>query len=190
MAGTVNLEAEPVRLEGALLLRPPVFRDDRGLFQESYVQTKYRDLGIRDDFVQDNVAVSKRGVLRGLHCDPAMTKLVQVLHGKAFDVIVDTRKGSPTFGQWQGFELSDQNRFQLYVPRGFLHGYLSLSDETVFCYKQSAEYNASREIGVMWDDPKLGIIWPIAQAPMLSAKDAANKSFSAAFGDGQFRGGV
>lgn len=166
----------------AFVIDVPAFADERGVFKESYVRSKYRELGIADDFVQDNVSFSRAGVLRGLHADPQMSKLVYVLHGEVFDVIVDARKGSPMFGQWDGFALNAHEHRQLYIPAGFLHGFLSLTDDVIFCYKQSAEYAPQREVGVRWDDPDLAIAWPLTQPPLVSEKDSRNRSFRDAFG--------
>ncbi len=145
------------------------------------MRTKYRALGIADEFVQDNVSFSRRGVLRGLHGDPRMSKLVQVLRGEAFDVIVDARKESSTFGQWEGVHLRAQEHVQIYIPAGFLHGFLALSDDVIFTYKQSAEYDPAQEIGVRWNDPDLAIAWPLTGNPELSPKDLANRAFREVF---------
>lgn len=178
------LRTLPTRLREAILIEPYTFEDNRGLFKETYVRSKYSDIGITDDFVQDSISVSSKNVLRGLHSDPKMSKLVQVVHGRAFDVIVDARRLSPTFGEWQGFELSEHNHRQIYVPAGFLHGFLALSDHVVFTYKQGAEYAPQREIGVVWNDPTLAIEWPLSVKPNVSEKDAYNLSFAAAFVEG------
>lgn len=178
----MNLQTLNIDLEGAKLIIPPLFQDDRGFFKESYVKAKYHALGIADEFVQDSLSVSSRGVLRGLHADPLMSKLVYVVRGEVFDVIVDTRSTSATFGKWHGVQLSEQNGMQLYVPAGFLHGFLALTDDVVFCYKQSAEYAPGREIAVRFDDPTLGIEWPLDGDPRVSPKDLLNPSFSEAFG--------
>lgn len=176
------LQALPTKLTGAVIIKLPAFADDRGLFKETYVRSKYAAIGITDDFVQDNVSFSRRGVLRGLHADPRMSKLVQVLRGEAFDVIVDTRSDSPTFGKWEGVHLRADEHTQLYIPAGFLHGFLALTDDVVFTYKQSAEYAPEREIGVRWDDPDLAIAWPLTGAPEVSPKDLRNRAFCDAFG--------
>lgn len=176
------LNTSDTALQGAYIITVPVFADDRGLFKESYVRGKYRALGIADEFVQDNVSFSHRGVLRGLHGDPQMSKLVFVLSGDVFDVIVDARKGSATFGQWEGVYLRAHEHTQLYIPAGCLHGFLALTDDVVFCYKQSAEYAPEREVGVRWDDPDLAIEWPLTQAPLVSPKDSRNRGFRDAFG--------
>jgi dTDP-4-dehydrorhamnose 3,5-epimerase len=160
----------------------PTFGDERGFFKETYVRSKYSALGIDDEFVQDNVSFSRRGVLRGLHADPEMAKLVQVLRGEAYDVIVDTREDSPTFGKWEGVYLRAVEHTQLYIPAGFLHGFLALTDHVIFTYKQSAEYAPDREIGVRWDDPDLAIEWPLSGTPEISPKDSRNRSFRDVFG--------
>jgi dTDP-4-dehydrorhamnose 3,5-epimerase len=164
----------------ARLFVPDVFEDDRGYFKETYSQRKYRELGLPDEFVQDSVSVSSRNVIRGLHGDPQMSKLVQVLRGKIWDVIVDARRDSPTCGTWQGFDLSEENHVQLYVPRGFLHGFIALSDRVVFSYKHSAHHDAAREFAARWNDPQLAITWPLDGEPRLSAKDLANPPFAQA----------
>jgi dTDP-4-dehydrorhamnose 3,5-epimerase len=178
-----DMQSIPTRLSGAIIIEVPAFADERGFFKETYVNTKYQALGIPDDFVQDNVSFSRRGVLRGLHGDPQMSKLVYVLQGHVFDVMVDARKGSPTFGQWEGVHLRADEHTQLYIPAGCLHGFLALSDDVVFCYKQSAEYAPEREIGVRWDDPDIGIEWPLTGAPVISQKDLRNRAFRDVFGN-------
>jgi len=172
----------PADIAGAFLLVPDVFADERGLFKEVYAQSKYRESGIADLFVQDSVSVSRAHVVRGLHGDPQMDKLVQVLNGEAFDVIVDARRGSPTFRRWQTFELSADNHHQVYVPRGCLHGFQARCDNTVFFYKQTAEYAPARELGVLWNDAALGIPWPEPGRAIVSSKDGGNKSFAAVTG--------
>ena len=162
-------------IDGALVVTPNVFSDDRGAFKETYAVSRYRAAGIVDSFAQDNLSTSKRGVLRGLHGDPRMAKLVQVLRGSAYDVVVDARPQSPTFRQWHGLTLRASEHTQLYIPAGCLHGFLALEEDTVFFYKQSAEYDPATEFGVAWNDPELGIAWPLEGAlPILSPKDAAN----------------
>ena len=162
-------------LADARLFEPRAFADDRGYFMETFSSERYRAAGIPDHFVQDNISVSRRGTLRGLHSDPRMAKLVQVLAGEAYDVIVDLRRESATYRQWLGVTLTAAAHTQLYVPPGFLHGYLALNDETIFSYKQSAFYDPTMEFGVAWNDPDLAIDWPLADLePLLSPKDAAN----------------
>ena len=178
------LRCSRTRIAGALLLEPAAFPDRRGLFKETYVRSKYESLGISDTFVQDNVSVSRLNVVRGLHTDREMSKLVEVLYGNAFDVIVDARPGSATFGQWQSFELSAENHHQLYVPRGCLHGFQALTDGVVFAYKQSAEYDPKRERAVLWNDPALGIDWPSPAAAIVSERDLRNGLFSELAGAG------
>lgn len=170
------------RIEGVLLVVPTVLGDERGYFKETYVRSTYEALGITDDFVQDNVSVSRRNVVRGLHGDPSMSKLVQVLHGEVFDVVVDGRPGSPTFGKWEAFSLSEENHRQVYIPRGCLHGFQALSGQVVLSYKQSARYDPAREVGVLWNDRALAIAWPDPAGAILSQKDRANRSFSEVFG--------
>lgn len=179
---TVVVRSEP-RIEGLLVLEPAVFEDERGFFKETYVRSKYEALGISDDFVQDNISVSRRHVVRGLHGDPAMSKLVQVLRGEVFDVVVDARPGSPTFGKWESIRLSEANHRQVYVPPGCLHGFQALSDLIVLSYKQSAEYDPRREIAALWNDPALGIEWPAPRDAIVSPKDQANKPFSGIAGN-------
>ncbi len=178
---SVALVRSEARIEGVFILEPAVLEDERGFFKETYVRSKYEAIGITDDFVQDNISVSRRHVVRGLHGDPAMSKLVQVLHGEVFDVIVDARAGSPTFGKWESIQLTETNHRQVYVPRGCLHGFQALSDRIVLSYKQSAEYNPGREIAALWNDPALGIEWPAARDAIVSPKDQANKPFSGVF---------
>jgi dTDP-4-dehydrorhamnose 3,5-epimerase len=169
------MQVESLPIAGALKIVPRAFADDRGYFKEIFRSSAYAQLGLREPFVQDNVSVSKARVLRGLHGDLRMAKLVQVLRGSAFDVIADLRKGSPSFTQWTGVTLEGASHTQLYIPAGCLHGFLALEDDTVLTYKQTAEYDPIQEIGIAWDDPDLAIDWPLAGgAPILSAKDAAN----------------
>jgi dTDP-4-dehydrorhamnose 3,5-epimerase len=166
---------EPLPIQDAKILTLRAFGDDRGYFKETFSAPRYREAGIADVFVQDNVSFSRRGVLRGLHGDPSMSKLVQVLAGEAFDVVADVREDSPTRGRWFGTVLRAGEHRQLYVPRGCLHGFFALTDDVLFLYKQSAVYNPQTEFGVVWNDPDLAIDWPLAgAAPLLSAKDRAN----------------
>lgn len=170
------MNVEPLPVAGALLLSVRAHDDRRGYFTETYSASRYREAGIADDFVQDNVAFSHRHVLRGLHGDVRpMSKLVGVLAGEAYDVIVDVRPESPTRGRWHGVMLRAGEHRQLYVPPGCLHGYLAVSDEVLFLYKQSAGYDPASEFGVRFDDPSLGVAWPLGNAaPVLSSKDAAS----------------
>jgi dTDP-4-dehydrorhamnose 3,5-epimerase len=169
------MHVERLPLGGAMLLSLPAFCDTRGYFKEAYSSARYRAAGITDDFVQDNVSYSHRNVVRGLHGDPRMSKLVGVLSGEAYDVIVDVRAGSPTRGRWHAVTLRAGEHRQIFVPAGFLHGFLALSEDVLFLYKQSALYDPSAEFGVRWDDPDLAIEWPLGTAgAVLSPKDAAN----------------
>jgi dTDP-4-dehydrorhamnose 3,5-epimerase len=152
---------------------PDVFADARGYFKETFSHDKYAALGLRDEWVQDSVSRSRRNVIRGMHVDRRMAKLVQALKGTIYDVIVDLREGSPTFKRWEGFTLSDDNHHQLYVPAGFAHGFLAQSDEVIVMYKMSAHYDPACEGGVRWNDPSVGIAWPLEGEPILSPKDAA-----------------
>jgi dTDP-4-dehydrorhamnose 3,5-epimerase len=169
------MKREPLPLAGSFLLHPDIFADERGYFKEVYSEPRYRDLGIDETFVQDNVSRSGRGVLRGLHGDPRMAKLVQVLDGEAFDVLVDLRPESPTFLRWAGVHLAAEAHTQVFIPRGFLHGFLALTDGVLLSYKQSATYDPAKEIGVAWNDPAINIDWPLGGAePDLSPKDRRN----------------
>ncbi len=169
------LKARQTELEGVLLIESAVHLDSRGRFFESYEKEKYRALGIQEEFVQDNQSLSNKNVLRGLHyrVDPEQAKLVRVVKGEVFDVVVDIRKSSATFGKWQGFILSDANYLQLYIPAGFAHGFCVLSDTAEFLYKVSEYYSAKKEKGIIWNDPDIGIDWPISD-PVLSEKDQDN----------------
>lgn len=171
------MEVRPLPIEGALLIVPRVFSDERGYFKETYAQERYREAGVAGPFVQDNFSRSKRDVLRGLHGDPRLAKLVQVLAGSAFDVIADPRPGSPTYGRWHAEYLRADEHHQLYIPAGCLHGFLALEDGTALTYKQTGAYDPATEFGVAWDDPTFAIAWPLAgRTPILSAKDACNSS--------------
>tara|TARA_B100001123_G_C14877827_1_gene854723 strand:+ start:32 stop:559 length:528 start_codon:yes stop_codon:yes gene_type:complete len=172
------LKASRTELEGILLIKPTVYMDSRGRFFESYEKKKYRALGIQEDFVQDNQSLSRKNVIRGLHyrTEPEQAKLVRVIRGEVFDVVIDIRKSSPTFGKWQGFVLSDSNFLQLYIPVGFAHGFCVLSDSAEFLYKVSEYYSAEKEKGIIWNDPDIGIEWPISD-PILSEKDQNNPRF-------------
>ena len=162
----------PTRLAGAVVIEPRVFGDARGFFMESWNRTRYAEAGIDVDFVQDNLSLSRRGVLRGLHFQNpnAQGKLVQVLQGEVYDVAVDIRAGSPTFGQWEAVLLSADNRRQFYVPPGFAHGFCVTSEMALFAYKCSDVYNPAAEASILWNDPDLGIPWPVSE-PELSPKD-------------------
>ncbi|MDB5123786.1 MAG: dTDP-4-dehydrorhamnose 3,5-epimerase [Mucilaginibacter sp.] len=162
-------------LKGVLIIEPRIFDDARGYFYESYNKARFTEAGIAVDFVQDNQSLSQKGAVRGLHgqADPfAQGKLVRVINGKALDVAVDIRKGSTTYGKHFSIELSGENKRQLWIPAGFLHGFSTLEDDTVFTYKVNNYYDKASEIGVIWNDPDLGIDWGIDQnTAVLSPKD-------------------
>ena len=166
----------PTTLPGVILLELDVFGDARGRFMETFRRERYLELGIGVglDFVQDNFSSSSKGILRGLHhqLTRPQGKLVHVTRGEAFDVAVDIRRGSPTFGQWFGTILSADNHRQVWVPPGFAHGFVALTDDTDFAYKVTAEYLPSDERSIAWNDPDLAISWPIDFLPTLSKKDA------------------
>lgn len=159
-------------LDGVLIIEPDVFRDGRGFFLEAYHQRKYRDGGIAQPFVQDNHSRSARGTIRGLHFQRIhpQGKLIRVLAGEIFDVVVDIRRGSPTFRLWMGTELSAANFLQCYVPSGFAHGFCVLSEFAEVEYKCTDFYDPSDELRIIWNDPVIGVRWPVAQ-PVLSDKD-------------------
>jgi len=157
----------------AKIFIPDVFADARGYFKETFSTDKYAALGLHDVWLQDSVSRSRRNVIRGMHYDPRMAKLVQVLRGKIFDVIVDVRQDSSTYKRWQGFELSEDNHHQLYVPRGFAHGFLAQADDVIVHYKMTALYDPKSEGVLSWRDPDVGIAWPLRGDPILSPKDAA-----------------
>ncbi len=168
---------EETSLPGVIRISPTVLEDDRGYFMETWQSRKFREHGIEVNFVQDNVSRSSRGTLRGLHYQikQAQGKLVRVVRGEAFDVAVDLRQSSPQYGQWVGMVLSAENKQQLWVPPGFGHGFLVLSESAEFEYKCTDYYAPEFERSIRWDDPDIGVEWPLAgdEHPMLSAKDAA-----------------
>lgn len=148
------------RLEGPILLEPVVHGDARGFFQETYRRDGFAELGIPDDFVQDNHSRSRHGVVRGLHFQPGLAKLVRVARGAIYDVVLDLRKGSPTFGEWEAFELSDENSHQLYCPDGFAHGFCVTTDVADLVYRCTAYWDPAAERVIAYDDPDLAIEWP------------------------------
>lgn len=160
-------------LPGVLLLEPQVFRDDRGSFLESYNRRTFAALGIDQEFVQDNHSQSRRHVLRGIHYQlrRPQGKLVRVVSGEVFDVAVDLRRRSPTFGKWTGFRLSAENRLLAWIPPGFGHAFLVLSERADFLYKTTEYYAPEDERCIAWNDPQIGIAWPLAGEPILSDKD-------------------
>ncbi|MVN90249.1 dTDP-4-dehydrorhamnose 3,5-epimerase [Mucilaginibacter aquatilis] len=169
-------------IEGLLIIEPRIFPDDRGYFYESYNKNKFAEAGITADFVQDNQSFSHKGTLRGLHgqANPfAQGKLVRVLQGRVLDVAVDIRKNSPTYGRHFSIELSGDNHKQFWVPPGFLHGFVTLEDNTIFTYKVTNFYDKASEIGVLWNDPTLGIGWGINESEaLLSPKDEVLPAFA------------
>ncbi|MCY1531420.1 dTDP-4-dehydrorhamnose 3,5-epimerase [compost metagenome] len=170
----------PSGLCEVLILEPEVFGDARGFFYESFNARTFADTtGVEREFVQDNHSRSQRGVLRGLHyqVQRAQGKLVRVTHGEVFDVAVDLRRNSPTFGRWTGVRLSAENKRQLWIPEGFAHGFLVLSEYAEFLYKTTDYYAPEHERCIRWDDPDLAIEWPLAEAPQLSAKDKTGVNF-------------
>jgi len=170
------MQVTPTAIPEVLIIEPKVFGDARGFFFESYNRKTFQAAtGLDVDFVQDNHSRSAQGVLRGLHyqIQQPQGKLVRVVAGAVFDVAVDIRRSSPTFGQWVGMELSAENKKMLWVPAGFAHGFLVLSDGTEFLYKTTDYYAPSSERAIAWDDPQIGIAWPLPFAPLLSAKDQA-----------------
>ncbi len=169
------MQVEASRISGLLVIDPVVHGDKRGFFMETYSRRRYAEAGIPEEFVQDNLSKSARGILRGLHLQHpgGQGKLCTVLEGEVYDVGVDVRVGSPTFGQWDSVVLSSDNKRQLYLPPGFAHGFCVLSESALFSYKCTTLYSVDNELGVAWDDSDLGIDWPISD-PVLSAKDSAN----------------
>lgn len=174
------MEFQKTSLEGAFLIKPKYVNDERGFFMETYSKKEFEEVGITADFVQYNHSMSvTKGVLRGLHFqNPGSTqaKLVRVTKGAVYDVIVDLRKDSPTFGKWEGFELSDKNYNMLFVPRGFAHGFCTLEDYTEFQYGCDDFYDPKNEDAIIWNDPTLKIYWPI-ENPILSEKDSEAQEF-------------
>jgi dTDP-4-dehydrorhamnose 3,5-epimerase len=163
-------------LKGVVVLEPKVFEDARGFFLETYHQEKFAALGITDRFVQDNHSGSTQGTLRGLHYQRRrpQAKLCRVISGEVLDVVVDIRRGSPTFGKWESVRLSAENHRMIYVPIGFAHGFVALSERVEFLYKCSDFYAPEEERGIAWNDPQLGIDWQLETEPLLSGKDAQN----------------
>jgi len=171
----------PLSIPDVLLIEPEVFGDDRGFFFESFNQNKFEDvIGKKINFVQDNHSKSVKGVLRGLHYQlppKAQGKLVRVIQGEVFDVAVDIRKSSPTFGKWVGEILSADNKKQIWIPEGFAHGFLTLSDTAEFLYKTTDFYSQEHEQSIIWNDEAINIRWPFNFKPVLSKKDITGKNF-------------
>lgn len=178
-----KIKVETCEIEGLKIITPTVHEDARGYFMESYNYNDFKEAGIDQVFVQDNQSASTKGVLRGLHfqINYPQDKLVRVLRGEVYDVAVDLRKGSATYGQWYGVLLSEENKKQFFVPKNFAHGFCVVSDYAEFAYKCTDFYHPNDEGGIMWNDPDLGIEWPITQGmqPILSEKDIRNGSLAA-----------
>jgi dTDP-4-dehydrorhamnose 3,5-epimerase len=165
------MRVQHTSLDGVLVIEPPtVFEDFRGAYVETYNRRLYAEAGIAVDFVQDDISVSSRNVLRGIHGDTRTWKLISCLHGQFYLVVVNWDPDSPQCGKWEGFTLSDRNRLQVLVPPRFGNGHLVLSEEAIFHYKQSTEYDRAGQFTLLWDDPRLGIWWP-TRSPILSQRD-------------------
>jgi dTDP-4-dehydrorhamnose 3,5-epimerase len=154
------VEAVPTRLDGPVLIQPTIHRDERGFFAETFRASVLADLGVHDDWVQDNHSRSSMGIIRGMHFQPGMAKLVRCARGEIVDVLVDIRKGSPAFGEWEAFTLNDENLRQLYCPVGFAHGFCVTTEVADVVYKCSTYYDPSTEAGISYKDPAIGIEWP------------------------------
>lgn len=171
------MEVVETKLKGVVVFKPKVFEDARGYFLESYNRQVFHAAGIDAEFVQDNQSLSQKGVLRGLHFQNpphAQGKLVRVITGAVFDVAVDIRKDSATYGEWYGIDLTEENKWMMYIPPGFAHGFLTLRDNTIFSYKCTNFYNKASEDCLLWNDPAIGISWN-ADTPLLSDKDLQGK---------------
>jgi len=173
------VQVSPIDIPGVLVIEPKVFRDPRGFFVEIHHVDRYAKAGMAERFVQDNYSRSTKGTLRGLHFQEphAQGKLVMAVEGTVYDVVVDIRKGSPTFGRWYGVELSSENLRQLYIPPGCAHGFCVTSETAAFLYKCTDFYSPQDERGILWNDPTLAIPWPVTQ-PILSAKDRAFRTLA------------
>lgn len=180
-----KIKVTPCDIEGLYIIEPSVFGDERGYFMETYNQNDFKEAGLDMVFVQDNQSMSVKGVLRGLHFQKQYPqgKLVRVVRGRVFDVAVDLRSGSKTYGKWFGVELTAENKKQFYIPEGFAHGFLVLSDEAEFCYKCTDFYRPGDEGGMAWNDPEIGIEWPIEEGMKLiiSEKDKKWQGFKDTF---------
>lgn len=180
-----KIKVTPCEIEGLYVIEPTVFKDERGYFVETYNQNDMKEAGLDMVFVQDNQSMSVRGVLRGLHFQKQYPqgKLVRVVRGKVFDVAVDLRKDSKTYGKWFGVELSAENMKQFYIPEGFAHGFLVLSDTAEFCYKCTDFYHPGDEGGLLWNDEEIGVEWPLEEGVdlIISEKDQKWKGLSETF---------
>ena len=166
------------KIDGVFVIEPQIFGDERGFFMETYKESDFKNAGLDYDFIQDNHSKSRKGVLRGLHYQLhyPQAKLVRVIQGEVFDVAVDLRKNSPTYGQWVGVILSAENKKMFMIPRGFAHGFVVLSETAEFVYKCDELYHPEDEGGIMWNDPEVGIEWPYKGEPLLSEKDKKHPS--------------
>ncbi|SJZ77073.1 dTDP-4-dehydrorhamnose 3,5-epimerase [Anaerorhabdus furcosa] len=186
----LSIEKNPNNIEGLIVIKPRVFLDERGYFCETYNKSVMYNLGVNIDFVQDNESLSTKGVLRGLHFQKkfSQAKLVRVIQGSVFDVAVDIRSGSPTYGKYFGIELTSENHFQLYIPKGFAHGFVALSDEAIFSYKCTDFYHPEDEGGLLWNDEEIAIDWPISiiDEIIVSEKDKKHPTFKE-FKEGDFK---
>jgi dTDP-4-dehydrorhamnose 3,5-epimerase len=170
----MNFEFKKLAIPEVILITPEIFTDGRGFFMETYKKSVFEKAGIKENFIQDNCSRSEKNVLRGLHYQiPPMeqAKIVRCVKGEIFDVAVDIRKNSPRFGEWAGDYLSEKNKNMIFIPAGFAHGYLVLSEEAEIVYKVSKEYSGDHERGILWKDPAIGIEWPLSVEPILSEKD-------------------
>lgn len=174
-----KFEKIPTKFDGVFIIQPRIFRDGRGFFLESYNKKEFQDIDFDMDFVQDNHSCSSKGVIRGMHYQTTFPqgKLVRVLRGSIFDVVIDIRNKSPTFCEWCGFDLAADTQRMIYIPPGFAHGFLSLEDHTEVQYKTTDFYHPEYDAGIWWNDPNLGIQWPLQkngiESPILSEKDSA-----------------
>lgn len=178
-----QIKVTKLEIPGLCVIEPTVHGDSRGYFMETYNQRDMKEAGLDMVFVQDNQSMSVKGVLRGLHYQKSFPqgKLVRVVRGAVYDVAVDLRRNSPTFKKWYGIELTAENKKQFYIPEGFAHGFLVLSDEAEFCYKVTDFWHPNDEGGLLWNDPEIGIEWPLDRiegSPRLSDKDIANPTFA------------
>ena len=170
----MTFKFKKLSIPDVIIITPEVFSDERGFFAEIYKKSAFEKAGIKEDFTQDNYASSQKNVLRGLHYQITpmeQAKLVRCIKGEIFDVAVDIRKGAPSFRKWVGVRLSEENKRIIFIPAGFAHGYLALSEEAEIAYKLSKEYSKEHERGILWNDPTVGIEWPLSGEPILSEKD-------------------
>lgn len=172
-------EFKKLEIPEVILIEPKVFKDERGFFMETFKKSEFIKNGINENFIQENFSHSKKGILRGLHFQKnpkAQGKLVKVIKGEVFDVAIDVRKDSPTYGKWVGATLSEENNKMLYIPTGFAHGFCVLSEEVDFLYKATEEYSPETESGIVWNDPEINIKWPI-ENPIINERDAKFPKF-------------